>query len=154
MSNPTESTRTLVIERVFAHPLEKLWRALTESSLIEQWMMKNDFQPVVGHRFTLHLDPMPNWDGIAGLAKWNGVIHCRVLAVEPCRTLSYTWAALGLESVVKFTLTPTDAGTHLHMEQSGFRLDQEVNYNGTKFKWQGFIGALEGLVSQTSSIPH
>jgi hypothetical protein len=70
------------------------------------------------------------------------------------RTLSYTWAALGLESVVKFTLTPTDAGTHLHMEQSGFRLDQEVNYNGTKFKWQGFIGALERLVSQASSIPH
>jgi uncharacterized protein YndB with AHSA1/START domain len=52
MSNPTaESTRTLVIERIFPHPPEKLWRALTESPLLAQWLMRNDFEPLVGRRF-------------------------------------------------------------------------------------------------------
>ncbi len=57
MSNPAESTRTLVIERVFPHPPEKLWRALTENPLITQWLMKNDFEPVVGRKFQFRSEP-------------------------------------------------------------------------------------------------
>ena len=64
--------------------------------------MKNDFEPVVDHHFSLRMDPQPNW---------NGVIECQVLAVESNKTLSYAWGALGLESVVTFTLTPTPTGT-------------------------------------------
>ena len=97
MTAPDTSTRSVIVEKEFPHPPEKVSRALTESSLIEQWLMKNDFQPVAGHSFRLSRDPMPNW---------NGVIDCQVLAVEPCKTLSYTWRTLGLESVVTFTLTP------------------------------------------------
>jgi uncharacterized protein YndB with AHSA1/START domain len=40
------------------HPPEKIWRALTQGPLIEEWLMKNDFQPLVGHRFNLRATPM------------------------------------------------------------------------------------------------
>ncbi len=138
MTTPDTSTRSVMVEREFPHPLEKVWRALTENSLIELWLMKNDFQPVAGHSFHLRMEPMPNW---------NGVIDCRIVAVEHGKILSYTWDALGLESVVTFTLTPTDAGTHVRMEQSGFRPDQEAAYKGATYGWQGFIGGLERVVA-------
>ena len=87
--------------------------------------MKNDFKPVVGHRFNLRAD-------------W-GAVDCQVLAVEPNKTLSYTWAAYGLESVVTWTLTPTSTGTHLRMEQSGFRPDQQQAYQGAKYGWPAVL---------------
>jgi uncharacterized protein YndB with AHSA1/START domain len=57
--------------------------------------------------------------------------------------MSYTWAAYGLESVVAWTLTPSSTGTHLRMEQSGFRLDQQQAQQGANYGWQGFFAALE-----------
>jgi uncharacterized protein YndB with AHSA1/START domain len=138
MTEPITEQRSVVIEREFSFPPEKVWRALTESSLIEQWLLKNDFQPVAGHAFTLRADPVPNW---------NGIIDCQVLAVEPGKTLSYSWGSLGLESVVTFTLTPTQTGTQLRMEHFGFRPDQEAAYKGAKYGWQNFMGKLEGVVA-------
>jgi uncharacterized protein YndB with AHSA1/START domain len=135
-TNPTE-TRTVVIERVFPHPPAKLWRALTENSLIAQWLMKNDFEPVVGRSFQLRSDPVPNWDG---------VIHCEVLIVDPAKSLSYTWSTLGLHSVVLFTLTPADGGTHLRMEHSGFPPQNQAAYQGATYGWQNFLGKLEKLL--------
>ncbi|HEY2159616.1 MAG TPA: SRPBCC domain-containing protein [Isosphaeraceae bacterium] len=128
-----DATRSVVIEREMPHPPEKVWRALTEGPLIEDWLMKNDFQPVVDHRFKLSAD----WGSVDG----------QVLAVEPNNTLSYTWGAYGLESVVTWTLTPTSTGTHLRMEHSGFRPDQEQAYQGAKGGWQQFVGGLERVVA-------
>jgi uncharacterized protein YndB with AHSA1/START domain len=133
----TAPTRTLVIEREMPHSPEKIWRALTEGSLIEQWLMTNDFRPVVGHRFTFRATPVPGW---------NGVIDCEVVVVEPNARLSYSWGSMGMESVVNWTLTPTVGGTHLRMEHAGFRPDQEANYKGAKYGWQKFIGNLERVV--------
>ena len=132
MSNAAIETRTVVVEREISHPPEKLWRALTQPHLIEEWLMKNDFKPVVDHRFNLRGD-------------W-GAVDCRVLAVEPNKMLSYTWDAMGLESVVTWTLTPTSGGTHLRMEQSGFRPDQQQAYQGAKFGWQRFLVALDQVL--------
>jgi uncharacterized protein YndB with AHSA1/START domain len=70
--------------------------------------------------------------------------------VEPSKTLSYTWAADGLESVVIWTLTPTKTGTHLRMEQSGFRPDQQQAYQGAKFGWQKFLASLEKVLARTA----
>lgn len=134
MTTPTDATRTVVVEREMPHPPEKIWRALTQGPLIEEWLMKNDFKPVVDHRFNLRAD-------------W-GAVDCQVLAVEPNKTLSYTWAAYGLESVVTWTLTPTGTGTHLRMEQSGFRPDQQQAYQGANYGWQKFIGDLERVVAE------
>ncbi len=125
--------RSVVIEREVAYPPEKIWRALTQPQLIEEWLMKNDFEPVVGHSFKLNAD-------------W-GSVECQVQTVEPNKTLSYTWSAYGLESVVTWTLTPTRTGTHLRMEQSGFRPDQEQAYQGAQYGWQKFLAALEKVVA-------
>jgi uncharacterized protein YndB with AHSA1/START domain len=76
MSKSATETRSVVVEREIPHPPEKIWRALTQPHLMEEWLMKNDFAPVVGHRFNLRGD-------------WGGVLDCEVLAVEPNRTLSY-----------------------------------------------------------------
>ena len=134
MSNTATETRAVVVEREIAFPPEKIWRALTQPHLIEEWLMKNDFQPVVGHGFNLRGD-------------W-GAVDCKVMAVEPNKTLSYTWAAMGLESVVVWTLTPSGTGTHLRMEQSGFRPDQKQAYQGATYGWQGFFAGLEKVVAQ------
>ena len=133
----TEGTRSVVIERVFPHAPEKVWRALTEQPLIAQWLLNNDFEPVAGRKFQFRADPMPNW---------NGVIDCEVLIVEDGRQLSYTWSALGLESVVLWTLTPAEGGTHVRMEHSGFAPDQDAAYKGAGYGWQNFIGKLESLI--------
>ena len=134
MSNTATETRAVVVEREIAFPPEKIWRALTQPHLIEEWLMKNDFQPVVGHGFNLRGD-------------W-GVVDCKVMAVEPNKTLSYTWAAMGLESVVVWTLTPSGTGTHLRMEQSGFRPDQQQAYQGAKYGWQRFFANLEQVLAR------
>jgi uncharacterized protein YndB with AHSA1/START domain len=136
--NPETEIRSVVIERTFAHPPEKVWRALTQGHLIKEWLMDNDFQPTVGHKFQFRAAPMPHW---------NGIIDAEVLVVEPGKTLSYTWNSLGLESTVVFNLTATSGGTLLRMEQSGFRPDQDANYNGAKYGWQKFIGELERVVA-------
>jgi uncharacterized protein YndB with AHSA1/START domain len=138
VSNP--ETLAVVVERDLPYAPEKIWRALTQPHLIAEWLMQNDFAPVVGRQFTLRMDPQPNW---------NGVIDCQVLVVEPNKTLSYAWGALGLETVVTFTLTPTPAGTRLRMEQTGFRPDQPQNYQGAKYGWQQFFAKLEQVLART-----
>ena len=130
----TAPTRTLVVEREMPHSPEKVWHALTQSSLMEEWLMKNDFQPVVGHRFNFRATPVPNW---------NGVIDGEVLVVEPNSRLSYSWGSMGLKSIVAWTLTPTKDGTHVRMEQTGFRSEQDAAYKGATYGWTKFIGNLE-----------
>jgi uncharacterized protein YndB with AHSA1/START domain len=132
------ATRSLVIEKELAHPVGKVWRALTQGALIQEWLMDNDFQPQVGHKFTFRSTPMPNW---------NGVIDSEVLVVEPHKTLAYRWNSMGLQSVVVWTLVATSGGTLVRMEQSGFRPDQEANYQGANYGWQKFIGGLERVVA-------
>ena len=140
----TTTPRTLVVERVFPHPPEKLWRALTESPLLAQWMMNNDFEPAIGRRFQFRADPAPNW---------NGIVDCEVLAIDPPRSLSYSWGVgspeHGMQWVVLFTLTPATGGTHLRMEQSGFRPGQQQAYGGAKYGWQRFFGNLESLLGKS-----
>jgi uncharacterized protein YndB with AHSA1/START domain len=132
--NETSQTLSVIVEREVPHPPEQIWRALTQPHLIEEWLMKSDFKPVVDHRCNFRA----NW----------GAVDCQVLAVEPNKALSYTWAAHGLESVVSWTLTPTRTGTHLRMEQSGFRPDQQQYYQGAKGGWQRFFAALEQVLAR------
>ena len=131
------TTCSLVIERELPHPPEKVWRALTQGPLIAEWLMTNDFQPVVGHRFQFRAAPVQNW---------NGIIDSEVLLVEPHTRLSYGWTSMGLETVVTWTLTPTAVGTLLRMEQSGFPSEEGKNYKGAKYGWTNFIGKLEHVV--------
>lgn len=141
MNDISSEARSITVEREFPHPVEKIWRALTQPHLIEEWLMKNDFKPAVGHRFNLH-------------GEWGGVLDCEVLVIEPDRALSYRWdfahddAAYDLRSVVTFTLSPTGNGTHLRVEQSGFRPDQKQAYGGAKLGWKQFLEKLEQVVAR------
>ena len=140
MNNPEAETRSVVVEREMPHPPEKLWRALTQPHLMAEWLMKNDFAPVVGHRFKL-------------TGEWGGVLDCEVLVVEPNKELAYTWnhvhddAAFNLRSTVTFTLTPTAAGTRLRMEQSGFRPDQRQAFGGARAGWEQMFAKLEQVLA-------
>lgn len=132
-------TRSVVIERDIAHPPAKLWRALTQPHLIAEWLMQNDFAPQVGHRFNLR-------------GEWGGVLDCEVLTLEPETTLAYSWdfrhedPAYDLRSVVTFTLTPTKTGTHLRVEQTGFRPDQKQAFGGANAGWKAFLDKLEPVL--------
>jgi uncharacterized protein YndB with AHSA1/START domain len=136
MNETSTEARSVVVEREMPHPPDKIWRALTQPHLIEEWLMKTDFKPAVDHRFNLRAD-------------W-GTVDCQVMAIEPNKTLSYSWAAMGLESVVTWTLTPTRNGTHLRMEQSGFGPDQQQAYMGAKYGWPKFFANLERVVGGLS----
>ena len=134
MSEASTETRSVVVERELPHPPEKVWRALTQPHLIEAWLMNNAFKPVVGHRFDLS-------------AEW-GKVECEVLAVETNRTVSYTWGDHDLQSIVTWTLTPTDSGTRLRMEQTGFRPDQPRYYQGARAGWPRFLANLEQVLAR------
>jgi uncharacterized protein YndB with AHSA1/START domain len=132
--NDANQTRTVVVERLIAHPPEKIWRALTQSHLIEEWLMTNDFKPDEGSRFNFSA----NWGSVEG----------KVLAVEANKTLSYSWDTKDLESVITLTLTPTSTGTLLRMEQTGFRPDQQPYYRGATAGWPRFLDALEDVLKR------
>lgn len=133
MSEASSETRSVVVERDLPYPPEKIWRALTQPHLIEAWLMKNAFKPVVGHRFDLS-------------AEW-GRVDCEVLAVETNRTVSYTWGDHDLKSIVTWTLTPTKTGTLLRMEQTGFRPDQPRYFHGARAGWPKFLAELEQVLA-------
>jgi len=133
MNDTATETLSVIVERELPFPAEKIWRALTQPHLIAEWLMKNDFKPVKDHSFTLSGD-------------W-GSVDCKVQEVEPNKSLSYSWDAFGLESVVTWTLTPTGSGTHLRMEQAGFNPDQQQFYQGAQASWPGFVGKLEEVLA-------
>jgi len=134
MTTTALETRSVIVERDLPFPPDKIWRALTEPHLLGEWLMKTDFRPALDQRFQFRGD-------------W-GSVDCRVVVVEPNKALSYSWAAYGLESVVTWTLTPSAAGTHVRMEQAGFRPDQQQAFAGAKFGWQKFLANLDEVVAR------
>ena len=144
MSELATAARSIVVERVMPHAPEKIWRALTQSALIAEWLMKNDFQPAVGHRFNFRSTP---------IAGWNGVADCEVLVLEPPRRLAWSQcgsgeqAADGLKSVVTWTLTPVTGGTHVRMEHAGFRPQDEAGYRVMSGGWPRVVASLERVAA-------
>jgi len=137
MTEAAAELRTVIVEREIGYPPEKIWRALTQPHLLQEWLMQSDFAPEPDREFTFRGD-------------W-GSVQCRVVEVEPYRSLSYTWGAMGLESVVTWTLAPSPKGTHLRMEQTGFRADQQQAYQGAKFGWKRMIEKLEQVMADEES---
>jgi uncharacterized protein YndB with AHSA1/START domain len=107
------SQGAIVLEVEYPHPIERVWRALTDTTALGRWLMPNDFVPEVGHEFTFRTAPEQGW---------NGVVHCRVVELDPPHRLVYTWRGGDgrLDTVVKFTLTYAAGGTRLRLEHSGF----------------------------------
>ena len=128
-------TKVISHQIFFPHPPETVWEYLTKSELMEQWLMKNDFQPIVGLDFQFRTGPIPSLD-------FDGIFYCKVLEVVPFKRLSYSWKSgpgageITLDSVVIWKLEPKDKGTELFLEHSGFAKKENLNfYNGLLHGW-------------------
>ena len=127
-------TRSITMEFDLPHPPEKVWRALTERELLAKWLMITDMKLAVGQSFTFKTQPMQGWDGI---------VNCEMKEIELHKRLRYSWASLGLDTVIAWTLTPTaKGGTLLHLEQSGFPTENGKLpfFEGAKAGWQNMAG--------------
>lgn len=136
-----DQTDAISFEFDLNHPPEKVWRALTDPKQLAQWLLPvDDLKLERGAAFTFRTDPQPGWDGL---------VNCRLLEIEPPRKLSYTWVVgFGLDTVVTFTLTPTDSGTRISLVQSGFRPDQKQNFGGARYGWRMMGGRLVDLLGR------
>jgi uncharacterized protein YndB with AHSA1/START domain len=103
--------RDLHLEWTYPHAPEHVWQALTNADAMSQWLMPNDFLPVVGHHFRFRTKPAPGFDGI---------VQCEVLEVSPPKRLSYSWAGGGIDTKLTWTLTPVPEGTRVTLDHTGF----------------------------------
>jgi uncharacterized protein YndB with AHSA1/START domain len=136
-------TESISFDFDLLHSPEKVWRALTDPALLAEWLL-----PVIGLKlepgaaFTFKTQPHPGWDG---------TVNCRILEIEPKRKLSYKWVVgFGLDTVVTFTITPTESGTRLSLVQSGFKPDQKQNFGGARYGWKMMSGKLVDLLAKIS----
>lgn len=126
----------------FPHPPERVWDYLTKPDLIEQWLMKNDFQPIVGYDFQFRTDPIPKLG-------FDGIFYCKVLEIVPFKKLSYSWKSgpgegkITLDSVVTWTLHPKDKGTELFLKHTGFQKMENLDF---------YHGLMEGWVEKLHNI--
>jgi uncharacterized protein YndB with AHSA1/START domain len=133
-------TESISFEFDLPHSPEKVWRALTDPVLVAEWLLPVvDFKLEPGAAFTFKAQPQPGWDGI---------VHCRFLAIEARTTLSWTWVVGDIDTVVTFTLSPTASGTRLSLVQSGFRPDQKRNVAGARYGWKMMGGKLVDLLAR------
>jgi uncharacterized protein YndB with AHSA1/START domain len=141
-STARSQTDSISFEFDLKHPPEKVWRALTDPELLGEWllpMVQGKLEP--GGRFMFQTQPQPGWDG---------TVNCRVLEIDPCRKLSYTWVVgdMELDTVVTFTLAPTASGTRLSLVQSGFKPNQKQNFGGARYGWRMMGGKLVDVLER------
>lgn len=119
----------------FPHPPESVWEYLTNADLMELWLMKNDFEPIIGRDFQFRTNPIPAMD-------FDGISYCKVLEIEPFKKLTYSWkggpgnGVFTLDSLVVWQLVPKDNGTELLLEHTGFpEAGNIMMYNGMNAGW-------------------
>jgi uncharacterized protein YndB with AHSA1/START domain len=138
-------TRTIKHNIFYSHKPEVVWEYLTKPELIEQWLMKNDFQPQVGSEFQFKTKPLPNFE-------FDGIIYCKVLELIPCKKLSYSWkggpreGVINMDSIVTFTLKEVDNGTELFLEHSGL-IDNVNIYSAMSEGWLKNITRINELIN-------
>jgi uncharacterized protein YndB with AHSA1/START domain len=143
-------TRAIRREMLIPQPREQVWRALTDSAALAEWMFPNDFEARVGHRFTFRVPPNPRMvDGL--------VVRCEVLECEPPRSLAFSWSAGGpVENTrVSFRLEPDGDGTRLVFEHSGFDLSLpfgEQALKGAEFGWAKMFRQLAAVVTGLAAL--
>jgi len=133
---------SLTFDLDLPHPPEKVWRALTDPALLSEWLLPAiGFTLERGSAFALQAPPQPEWDG---------VVHCRIVDLEPPPRLSYRWVVGEIDTVVTFTLTSTPTGTRLLLIQSGFKEDQRKNWGGARYGWRMMAGKLVDLLARNA----
>jgi uncharacterized protein YndB with AHSA1/START domain len=135
-------TASVVMQVDLPQPPETVWRALTDPELVAKWLMKTDLKPVVGAAFTFRIEASPAWDG---------VVQCEMLELEPHTRIRYAWRALGVDTIVTWTLARTaSGGTRLGLEQSGFKPEHRHASAGAKHAWTKKLATLAELLAATT----
>ncbi|HVD97722.1 MAG TPA: SRPBCC domain-containing protein [Cytophagaceae bacterium] len=130
----------------FERSSSEVWEYLTKPELIEQWLMKNDFQPIVGHKFRFTFTAKPG-------SQYAGVVDCEVLEVKPFTRLSYTWNGSTQDqnrhfnSTIVWTLVPKDNGTELQLQHDGFELLEDILTHSS-----GWVSCLKKIEELFNSI--
>ena len=143
-------TQEIVVEEVFPHAAEKIWKTLTSGELMGRWLMApTGFEPVAGKRFTMKTTPAGAWDGI---------IHCQVLEVKPHERFVYAWKGghegnvgygAPLDTVVTWTLSRVEAGTRVHLVHSGFVLPKnDTAFKGMSDGWKKVVHQLDAITGE------
>lgn len=118
--NGDEDLTRIEVDQYFPHPPTTVWRALTDPDVLAQWLMPNDFAPVVGHRFTFQARPVAATD-------FSGSVACQVLDLVPQELLRISWADAqrpdGPTTTVTWTLRSEGHGTRLFTDHAGFDSD-------------------------------
>lgn len=123
------------------HSPNKVWKALTDPVLLSKWLLPvAEMQLKTGAPFVLSAPPQPGWDG---------KVNCQFTEIEPLKKLSYSWVVGEIDTVVTFTLTPSDSGTRLSLLQTGFKETQKKNSGGARYGWRAFGARLEELLEST-----
>jgi uncharacterized protein YndB with AHSA1/START domain len=143
---PPAQSEFIAFELELAHAPAKVWRALTDPALLTEWLLPVVDQQLTlaaGSSFALKTEPKPGWDGR---------VDCRLIEVDPHRAISYSWVAgdMELDTVVTFTLTPTESGTRLTLVQSGFKPSQKQASGGARYGWRLMSGRLVDLLGRIS----
>lgn len=143
---PPAQSEFIAFELELAHAPAKVWRALTDPALLTEWLLPVVDQQLTlaaGSSFALKTEPKPGWDGR---------VDCRLIEVDPHRAISYSWVAgdMELDTVVTFTLSPTESGTRLTLVQSGFKPSQKQASGGARYGWRLMGGRLVDLLGRIS----
>ena len=150
MNGVAAETRDIVVEEVFAHAPQTIWKTLTTGALIGRWLMApTGFEPVKGKRFTFQTRPAGTWDG---------VIQCQVLEAIPNERLAYSWKGghednLGygslLDTIVTWTLARTANGTRLRLVHSGFVVPRNASALETMGNgWKKVVPSIGGIAGE------
>jgi len=135
----------------FPHPPAAVWEYLTKADLMEQWLMKNDFQPVIGHDFQFKTKPIPSLN-------MDGIFHCKVLEIDPLKKLSYSWKGgpgdgrITLDTLVVWILQPKDKGTELFLEHSGF--SEKENFDIYQGMTDGWLKNVQKIADRLNATTH
>jgi len=136
-----EQTEAITFELDFKHSPKKVWRALTDPDLLSKWLLPVvGLELVPGATFTFNAPPKPGWDGR---------VNCQLVEIEEGKKLSYSWrVGEELDTVVTFSVTPTAAGTHLSIVQTGFKPHQKQNFGGARYGWRLMSDRLSELLDE------
>ena len=138
----------IVVEEVFPHTPETIWKTLTSGALMSRWIMPpTGFEPVKGKRFTFQTTAAGAWDG---------VIQCEVLEAKPNERLVYAWKGgheenVGygsrLDTVVTWSLSKAANGTRLRLVHSGFVTPRnDTAFNNMSEGWKKVVRNIGAIV--------